>query len=142
MGGTQRHGAAGKARHYRFLLGRAYYLALCGAQPRDQGRVAWYGRLEGNRNGLQPTYPIDIAGDLKVPVLGLYGGADSGIPQESVERMRQALEGKNSGSEIVVYPDTPHAFFADYRPSYRKEAAEDGWQRLQAWFAAHGLPPA
>lgn len=110
--------------------------------PEIKAGVAWYGRLEGNRNGLQPTYPVDIAGDLKVSVLGLYGGADSGIPQESVERMRQALEGKNSGSEIVVYPDTPHAFFADYRPSYRKEAAEDGWQRLQAWFATHGLPPA
>ena len=103
-----------------------------------QAGVAWYGKLEGGKNELQPAHPLDIAADLKAPVLGLYGGADQGIPQESVERMRAALK---NGSDIIVYPDTPHAFFADYRPSYRQQAAEDGWRRLQAWFAAHGLPP-
>ena len=70
-------------------------------------------------------------------MLGLYGGADTGITQESVEKMRAALKLASSKSQIVVYPDTPHAFFADYRPSYRKEAAEDGWKRLQEWFKTH-----
>jgi len=103
--------------------------------------VAWYGRLEGVSNPLQPAHPLSLAGQLQAPVLGLYGGADTGIPVESVEKMRAALTARGNGSEIVLYPDAPHAFFADYRPSYRKEAAEDGWRRLQAWFAAHGLPP-
>lgn len=110
--------------------------------PEVKAGVAWYGKLAGSSNALQPTHPVDVAGDLKAPVLGLYGGADQGISLDSVERMRQALGLKNNGSELVVYPDTPHAFFADYRPSYRKEAAEDGWRRLRAWFAAHGLPAA
>ena len=75
---------------------------------------------------------------LKAPVLGLYGGADQGIPLESVERMRAALKAAGSPSEIVVYPDAPHGFFADYRPTYRADAARDGWKRLLAWFRAHG----
>jgi carboxymethylenebutenolidase len=110
--------------------------------PQIKAGVAWYGRLDGAGSELQPTYPFDVAKELKGPVLGLYGGADQGIPLESVERMRVALASKNNGSDIVVYPDTPHAFFADYRPSYRKEAAEDGWRRLQSWFVTHGLAPA
>ena len=92
-------------------------------------------------NPLQPVHPLSLANQLKAPVLGLYGGADTGIPVESVEKMRAALGTRANGSEIVLYPDAPHAFFADYRPSYRKEAAEDGWRRLQAWFAAQGLSP-
>jgi carboxymethylenebutenolidase len=76
---------------------------------------------------------------LKVPVLGLYGGSDNGIPVATVEQMREALKAGNSGSEIIVYPDTPHAFFADYRPSYRQKQAQDGWKRLQAWFKQHGV---
>lgn len=110
--------------------------------PKIKAAVAWYGKLEGTRNTLQPVHPLDIANDLKPPVLGLYGGADQGIPQDSVQRMREALALGSSGSDIVVYPDTPHAFFADYRPSYRNEAAEDGWRRLKSWFDSHGLPPA
>jgi carboxymethylenebutenolidase len=100
--------------------------------------VAWYGRLVGKPSELQPKHPIDVAASLKVPVLGLYGGNDQGIPLDTVEQMRTALKAANSPSEIVVYPDTPHAFYADYRPSYRKEPAEDGWSRLQAWFKQHG----
>jgi carboxymethylenebutenolidase len=76
------------------------------------------------------------AAALKVPVLGLYGGADNGIPQESIEKMRAALQ-TSSKSQIIVYSDAPHAFFADYRPSYRKDAAEDGWKRLQDWFKSN-----
>jgi carboxymethylenebutenolidase len=100
--------------------------------------VAWYGRLVGKANDLQPQYPIDVTASLNAPVLGLYGGNDQGIPLEAVEQMRAALQAANSPSQIIVYPDTPHAFFADYRASYRKEAAEDGWIRLQAWFKQHG----
>ncbi len=94
----------------------------------------------GDRTPLQPQYPIDLAPILKVPVLGLYGGKDDGIPVTTVDQMRSALkQAGNSTSEIVVYPDTPHAFFADYRPSYRPEAAQDGWKRLQNWFKQKGV---
>ncbi len=104
--------------------------------------VAWYGRLVGDRTELTPKNPIDIAGQLHGPVLGLYGGADTGIPLDSVEKMKAALATGNASSkasQFVVYPDAPHAFHADYRPSYRKEAAEDGWKRCLAWFKQHGV---
>ncbi|MBD1908725.1 dienelactone hydrolase family protein [Funiculus sociatus GB2-A5] len=107
--------------------------------PNLKAGVAWYGRLVSESSPLTPQHPIDIADELKAPVLGLYGGSDNGIPNETVEKMRQALKAAESPSEIVLYPDTPHGFFADYRPSYRKEEAEDGWKRLQAWFKQHGV---
>lgn len=107
--------------------------------PKVKAGVAWYGRLVGESTPLTPKHPVEIAAELKVPVLGLYGGKDDGIPVETVEQMRKALEAGNSTSSIIVYPDTPHAFFADYRPSYRKEQAEDGWKRLQAWFKQNGV---
>ena len=101
--------------------------------------VAWYGRLIGKSGALQPAHPLDVATTLKAPVLGLYGGRDQGIPLETVEQMKQALAGARSPSTIIVYPDTPHAFYADYRASYRKQQAEDGWRRLLAWFKEHGV---
>jgi carboxymethylenebutenolidase len=101
--------------------------------------VAWYGRLVGKPNELQPAHPLDMAATLQAPVLGLYGGSDQGIPLETVEQMKQALRASDSPSTIIVYPDTPHAFYADYRSSYGKEAAEDGWSRLLAWFKEHGV---
>ena len=101
--------------------------------------VAWYGRLLGKPSEMQPQHPIDIVGALKAPVLGLYGGNDPGIPLETVEQMKQALKAAGNSSEIIVYPDTPHGFHADYRPSYRKEQAQDGWKRLQTWFRQHGV---
>jgi carboxymethylenebutenolidase len=107
--------------------------------PKVKAGVAWYGRLVGQSTPLTPKHPVDIAAELKVPILGLYGGSDNGIPNQSVEQMRDSLKGGGSASEIVLYPDTPHAFFADYRPSYRQEQAEDGWKRLQAWFKQHGV---
>jgi carboxymethylenebutenolidase len=107
--------------------------------PRLKAGVAWYGRLVGQAIELQPKNPIEVAGALKAPVLGLYGGADQGIPNETVEQMRQALKAAGGRSEIVLYPEAPHGFHADYRPSYRKEAAEDGWKRLQEWFKKHGV---
>jgi len=105
--------------------------------PQLKAGVAWYGRLVGRANELQPKHPIDVAASLTVPVLGLYGGDDSGIPLDTVEQMRKALKAQASPSEIIVYPNTPHGFHADYRPSYRKEQAEDGWKRLQEWFKKH-----
>lgn len=107
--------------------------------PNVKAGVAWYGRLVSESTALTPKNPIDIAANLKVPVLGLYGGSDNGIPNDTVEKMRQALKAGNSGSEIILYPDTPHAFFADYRPSYRKQQAEDGWKKMLAWFKKHGV---
>ena len=110
-------------------------------QPKLKAAVAWYGRLTGPKHGPQPRHPLDVAGQLKAPVLGLYGGQDTGIPLDQVEQMRAALREANSASQVLVYPDAGHAFYADYRPSYRAEAAEDGWQRMQAWFRQHGLQP-
>ena len=107
--------------------------------PKLKAGVAWYGRLEGAPDPLHPKNPIDVAASLRAPVLGLYGGADQGIPPDSIERMRKALAAAHKPSEIVVYPDAPHGFHADYRPSYRPQAASDGWKRLQLWFKKHGL---
>jgi carboxymethylenebutenolidase len=107
--------------------------------PALKAGVAWYGRLDSDRDALHPKYPIDVVDSLKAPVLGLYGEADNGIPVETVERMRTALKNANKTGEIVLYPKTPHAFYADYRKSYRKEAADDGWKRLLAWFKKYGV---
>ena len=107
--------------------------------PKLKAGVAWYGRLIGEPTELSPQHPVDVAANLHGPVLGLYGGADSGIPLQTVEQMRTALKAADSPSEIVVYPDTPHGFHADYRPSYRKAEAEDGWSRLQGWFGKYGV---
>jgi carboxymethylenebutenolidase len=107
--------------------------------PQVKAGVAWYGRLVGDRTALTPQHPVDIATKLSVPVLGLYGGEDTGIPLETVEQLRDRLKLGRSKSQIMVYPDAPHAFFADYRPSYRETAAKDGWKRLQAWFKQYGV---
>lgn len=107
--------------------------------PKVKAGVAWYGRLVGASTTLTPKHPIDIAPTLSVPVLGLYGGKDTGIPLESVEKVRAILKSGQSKSEIVLYPEAPHAFFADYRPSYRETEANDGWERLQGWFKQQGL---
>ena len=80
-----------------------------------------------------------LVDDLNAPVLGLYGEADTGIPVETVERMKAALKAANKPSEIVLYPSTPHAFYADYRPSYREKQAKEAWKKMQDWFAKHGV---
>jgi carboxymethylenebutenolidase len=110
--------------------------------PGVKAGVAWYGRLVGAASPLTPRHPVDIAGALNGPVLGLYGSADTGIPLDTVETMKTALAAGNASakrSQFVVYPEAPHAFHADYRPSFRKEPAEDGWKRCLEWFKAHGV---
>jgi carboxymethylenebutenolidase len=107
--------------------------------PNLKAGVAWYGRVEGAPAELQPKNPIDVVAAMKAPVLGLYGGADAGIPNDGVDRMKAALKSANKPSEIHTYPDMPHGFHADYRPSYRKPAAEDGWKRMLEWFRKHGV---
>jgi carboxymethylenebutenolidase len=102
--------------------------------------VAWYGGITGPTSELRPKHPLDVAKDMKAPVLGLYGGQDQGIPVADLDKMKEALKAAGkTNCDFVVYPDAPHAFHADYRPSYRKEAAEDGWKRLQEWFKKNGV---
>jgi carboxymethylenebutenolidase len=111
-------------------------------QPALKAGVAWYGRLVGEATANQPMFPIDVAGSLKVPVLGLYGAADSGIPLETIDRMKEALASApppGNESQFVIYPGASHAFFADYRPSYHEASATDAWTRCQEWFTKHGL---
>jgi carboxymethylenebutenolidase len=107
--------------------------------PALKAGVAWYGRLVGEPNPLLPRNPIDIAPSLSVPVLGLYGGKDGGIGQDTIAQMKQALLAGNSKSQFVVYPDAGHAFHADYRASYVVNDAKDGFARCLAWFASHGV---
>jgi len=106
--------------------------------PQLKAGVAWYGRLVGTPDELHPTHPVDIAAQLKAPVLGLYGGKDTGIPQDTIEKMRAAIKAAGGKSEIVVYPDAGHGFNADYRPGYDKNAAQDGMRRLREWFKKYG----
>jgi len=116
--------------------GRITWL-YCAHNPQVKAGVAWYGRLVGEANEITPRHPVDIADKLLAPVLGLYGGLDTGIPLETVEAMENALKSGSAAarrSEIHVYDNAPHAFHADYRPSFRKEEAADGWRRMQAWF--------
>ncbi len=111
-------------------------------QPQLKAGVAWYGRISGAVTPNNPRHPVDVAGQLKAPVLGLYGAADTGIPVSEVDRMKQALSAAAGNraaqaSQFVVYPDAPHAFHADYRATYRQGPAQDGWQRAQDWFKQH-----
>ncbi|HRP29342.1 MAG TPA: dienelactone hydrolase family protein [Burkholderiaceae bacterium] len=135
-GDTQRLGITGFCWGGRIVWLYAAHSAV------PKAGVAWYGRLVGTSSALQPKHPIDLAAGLQAPVLGLYGGADTGIPLESVEKMKAALAAGSKAarqSEFVVFPDAPHAFHADYRPSFRQAAAEEGWKRCIAWFKTHGV---
>ncbi|HNA02760.1 MAG TPA: dienelactone hydrolase family protein [Rhodocyclaceae bacterium] len=122
-----------------FCWGGRQTWMYCARNPKVKAGAAWYGRIEDTVTLNQPRHPIDIAAELKVPVLGLYGGKDQGIPLDNVEDMKQALATAGGKSQIHVYPDAPHAFHADYRPSYRKAEAEDGWRRMLDWFRANGV---
>lgn len=118
---------------------------LSATLPQVRAGVAWYGRLIGEKTEGSPKHPVDIAADLKAPVLGLYGAADTGISLESIEQMRAALAKaapKNPAAkacQFEVYPDAPHAFHADYRATYREGPAKDGWEKCVAWFKKNGV---
>jgi carboxymethylenebutenolidase len=105
--------------------------------PKVKAGVAWYGRLVGDKSELTPEHPVDIAPTLKVPVLGLYGAKDQGIPLDSVEKMKAELAKGNSNSEFVIFQNSGHAFHADYRPSYVEADAKEGWSKCTAWFKKH-----
>lgn len=133
-------GDAGKAAITGFCWGGRITWLYAAHSPVKAG-VAWYGRLVGNASEVTPRHPVDIAGSLKAPVLGLYGSADAGIPLDTVDKMKAALAGGSpaaKASQFVVYPDAPHAFHADYRPSFRAGPAQDGWKRALDWFKANG----
>jgi carboxymethylenebutenolidase len=118
--------------------GRITWL-YCAHNANVKAGVAWYGKLVGDASANTPRHAVDIASELKAPVLGLYGAADQGIPVDTVDRMRAACQAAGKTCELVVYPDTPHAFNADYRPSYRPEAAKDAWAKMLLWFRDHGV---
>jgi carboxymethylenebutenolidase len=107
--------------------------------PHVKAAVAWYGPVAGNTDELHPKRVMDLLPELKVPLLGLYGAADEGIAVADVEKVRDEAKRLHKKVEIRIYPDTPHGFNADYRPSYRPEAAKDGWKRMLAWFKSHGV---
>jgi carboxymethylenebutenolidase len=107
--------------------------------PKLRAAVAWYGPLNRNATALQPQHPLNVAGEIKAPVLGLYAGQDKGIPQSDIDKMRDALKRARPPTQIIVYPDAQHGFNADYRPSYNATDAQDGWKRMLAWFNEHGV---
>ncbi|MDP4003019.1 dienelactone hydrolase family protein [Methylobacterium sp. NEAU K] len=113
---------------------------LYAAHRRDlKAAVAWYGPVGGERTGIQPRTAGDVAAEIHAPLLGLYGGADAGIPVADVEAARDRARQAGKSVDLVIYPDAPHGFYADYRPSYRRDAAEDGWKRALAFMKSHGV---
>lgn len=107
--------------------------------PNLKAAVAWYGPIKGQPSPIQPTNPGDIAADIKAPLLGMYGAQDTGIAVPDVQAAAAKARTAGKTVDIVVYPDAPHGFHADYRPSYRKADAEDGWNRMLAWFKKYGV---
>jgi carboxymethylenebutenolidase len=132
-GDTSRLAAAG------FCWGGRIVWLYAAHNARLKAGAAWYGRLAGVTTQLQPKNPVDIAKDLKAPVIGLYGGMDTGIPLHTVEEMRRALQPANKPCEINVYPEAQHGFNADYRPSYDPDSAKDAWAKMLAFFKEHGV---
>lgn len=131
-------GDTGKLAVTGFCWGGRIVWLYAAHNPQLKAGVAWYGRLVGAADELHPKHPINLAAQLKAPVLGLYGGKDTGIPQDTVEKMRAAIKTAGGKSEIIVYPEAGHGFNADYRPGYDKQAAQDGWSRLRQWFKKYG----
>jgi carboxymethylenebutenolidase len=110
-------------------------------QPALKAGVAWYGKITGEKDELHPRFPADVVSQLKAPVLGLYGAKDQGIPVDTVQQQAQALAASSNAaakaSSIHIYPEAGHAFFADYRPSFHQQSAEDGWKRALDWLKSH-----
>ena len=107
--------------------------------PTVKAAVAWYGQITGPHTDIQPQWPADLAGGLHAPLLGLYGGQDGSIKPEDVQAAAARARAAGQTVEIVYYPDAPHGFHADYRPSYKEADATDGWTRLLAWFKKYGV---
>lgn len=113
---------------------------LYAAHRRDlKAGVAWYGPVAGERTEIQPRTGLDVAGEIHAPLLALYGGADTGIAVKDVEAARDKAKDAGKSVELVVYPEAPHGFHADYRPSYRPTEAKDGWARALSFLKAHGV---
>lgn len=136
---TQGRGDPARVAMTGFCRGGRTVWMYAAHNPKLKAGAAWYGPVTGTRNDLTPRHPIDVVADINVPVLGLYGGADQGIPNDSVDRMYGALKTMGKPSEIIIYEGMPHAFNADYRPTYRKETAEDAWRRVTEWFRKYGV---
>ena len=118
-----------------FCRGGMYTLLFAAHSRELKAAVPWYGQLKpAKAPGVRTAGPIDLAGQIAAPVLGLYGGEDAGIPVADVKEMEAALKAAGRTPEFVIYPGAPHAFYADYRPSYQAEAAKDAWGRCAAWF--------
>ena len=132
------HGDTAKLAVTGFCRGGRGTWLYAAHNPDVKAAVAWYGPVGGTPSPIQPKTATDLAGDLKAPLLGLYGGQDAGIPVAAVEAAAAKARAAGKTVEIHVYPDAPHGFNADYRPSYRKETAEDGWKRMLAWFKQYG----
>jgi carboxymethylenebutenolidase len=122
-----------------FCMGGRTAWLYAAHNPQLRVAVAWYGPLEGAPAERQPKWPLDLAGQLKAPVLGLYGGRDQGITAEQIEEMKTALTLGGGKSKIHVFPNAPHAFHSDYRSTYQQDAAEDGWKRMLDWLRLHGV---
>ncbi len=134
-GDTSRLGIVGFCRG-----GRTVWIYAAHSDALKAG-VAFYGSLVDPANPVWPKSPIELAPEMKAPVLGLYGEADQGIKVAQVEEMKAALKAAGKTAEFKIYPGAPHAFHADYRPSYRQEAAEDAWKQMEVWFKKYHLLP-
>jgi carboxymethylenebutenolidase len=130
--------AEGKLSITGFCWGGRIVWMYAAHAPKLKAGVAWYGRISDAHNAQRPKHPIDVAGALKAPVLGLYAGLDGGIPVAHVELMRREVAQARGPSEIVVYDGAQHGFYADYRPTYKKDAADDAWKRMGEWLKRHG----
>jgi carboxymethylenebutenolidase len=109
--------------------------------PHLRAAVAWYGPIKGATSDIQPHTVLDIADQIKCPLLGLYGGQDQSIAVDDVRAAEAKAKAAHKTVEIIIYPDAPHGFNADYRPSYREADAKDGWAHMLAWFKRYGVAP-
>jgi carboxymethylenebutenolidase len=133
-------GDAGRVAVTGFCWGGREVWLYTAHNPNVKAGVAWYGRLVRPDGNTQPKHPVEVAGDIKGRVIGLYGGLDRGITADHIEAMRAALKAADDKeSEIFVYPEAQHGFLADYRSSYNEPAAQDAWAKCLAWFKKHGV---
>jgi carboxymethylenebutenolidase len=137
--GTSGHADTSRLGIVGFCWGGGQVWLYAAHNPKLRAGVAWYGILRRPKTDLTPASPLDLVAQINPPVLGLYGGSDAAIPIAQIDEMREKLKAAGKPSEIVVYPDTPHGFNADYRPSYRPQQAHDAWKRMEAWFKDHGV---